>query len=186
MVLRTPEDDYFLKVPKALRHRLTDALGVGAKIAVWGDEVYDEHPERGPKRVVSRVQMLTGSGAGVPVVCPIRVCTKKSCWRSGGKELWRSLEDSVAQRGLEGIVVLEGVDCLDHCKKGPNAEWQGQDYHHCKPADAETILDAVQRGKEEGAKDEGGRMTDEEDGIGGGGQRRAGGGVTGTCAGGQP
>lgn len=143
MVLRTEKDDCFLKVPKALRHRLTGALIPGSKIAVTGHQVVEESG-RGPKMVVSTVQLLTAAGTAVPVGCPIRVCTKKNCWRSGGKELWHALETTLAERGLTGVVQLEEVDCLDHCKRAPNAEWQGCEFHRCSPKDAEKIVDAVE------------------------------------------
>ena len=143
MVLRTGREDCFLKVPKALRHRLTGSLYPGSKIAVTGYEVMEEGG-RGPKLVVSSVHLVTSSGLEVPAGCPIRVCTKKNCWRSGGKELWHALEATLAERGLTGVVQLEGVDCLDHCKRAPNAEWQGCEFHRCHPRDAEKIVDAVE------------------------------------------
>jgi hypothetical protein len=143
MVLRTEKEDCFLKVPKALRHRLTGALYPGTKIAVTGHEVIGEGGS-GPRLVVSSVHVVTPSGLEVPAGCPIRVCTKKNCWRSGGKELWHALEGTLAERGLTGVVQLEGVDCLDHCKRAPNAEWQGCEFHRCSPRDAEKIVDAVQ------------------------------------------
>jgi hypothetical protein len=143
MVLRTEKEDHFLKVPKALRHRLTGALFPGSKIAVTGHEVHEEGG-RGPKLVVETVHLVTAAGLEVPAGCPIRVCTKKNCWRSGGKELWHALEAELAERGLTGVVQLEGVDCLDHCKKAPNAEWEGCEFHRCTPRDAERIVDTVE------------------------------------------
>lgn len=143
MVLRTGEEDFFLKVPKDFRHRLAAALAPGSKISVAGHEVCEDG-SRGPKLVVSTVQMVTPSGVAIPIGCPIRVCTKKNCWRSGGKELWDALETQLAERGLTGAIQLEGVDCLDHCKRAPNAEWQGCEFHRCSPADAEKIVDTLQ------------------------------------------
>jgi hypothetical protein len=144
MVLRTDQEDCFLKVPKDLRHHLASALSPGSQIAVSGDEELDDG-KSDPKRVVSRVQLLTASGTAIPILCPIRVCTKKNCWRSGGKQLWHAFEESLARRGLTDAVQLEGVDCLDDCDRAPNAEWQGCKFHRCTLADAEKIVDIVQK-----------------------------------------
>ncbi|MEP6668746.1 MAG: (2Fe-2S) ferredoxin domain-containing protein [Chthoniobacter sp.] len=142
MVLRVGGEDHFLKVEKELRHRLKATLAPGSEILVSGAEV-DDHGRPILKRVVSDVRLMTANG---PVACvryPVRVCTKKTCWRNGGQELWHALEGTLARRGFTATVELEGVHCLDHCKRGPNAEWQGHDYHHCTPRDAERIVDAA-------------------------------------------
>ena len=148
MVLRTDQEDHLLKVPRDLRHHLASTLSPGSHIAVSGEEELDEG-KSDPKRVVSKVQLLTPSGTAVPILCPIRVCTKKNCWRSGGKQLWHALEESLARRGLADAVQLEAVDCLDDCDRAPTAEWQGCKFHRCTPADAEKIVDSVQE-KERG------------------------------------
>jgi predicted metal-binding protein len=153
MVLRTDGEEHLLKVPKELRHQLTTSLAPGTKVAVTGDEVVEEG-EHAPKRVVSQVQRLTSSGEAVIIHCPIRVCSKKNCWRSGGKELWHALEASLARRGLSDSVPLETVDCMDHCKRAPNAEWEGREFLRCSLEDAEKIVDLVQaRDRERSAHD---------------------------------
>jgi len=136
MVVRVEGEEHFLKVEKELRHRLKHALTPGSEILVSGHESPGDR-----KRVVSNVHLITPEGPVACATCPIRVCTKKTCWRNGGKELWEALEGSIARRELATEVQLEGVHCLDHCKRGPNAEWQGHDFHHCTPRDAERIVD---------------------------------------------
>jgi hypothetical protein len=147
MVLRIGKEDHFLKVEKELRHRLKTALTPGSEILVSGPEA-DEHGRPVCKRVVSDVRLMTPHGPVACARCPIRVCTKKTCWRNGGQELWQALEGTLTRRGLTDAVPLEGVHCLDHCKRGPNAEWQGHDFHHCTLRDAERIV-ATAAGKEE-------------------------------------
>ena len=139
MVLRVGQEEHFLKVEKELRHRLKTTLAPGSEILVSGPEV-DDHGRPLLKRVVSGVRLMTAHGLVACVRCPIRVCTKKNCWRNGGQELWHALEGTLARHDLAEAVQLEGVHCLDHCKRGPNAEWQGHDYHHCTPRDAERIV----------------------------------------------
>ncbi|HSI10745.1 MAG TPA: (2Fe-2S) ferredoxin domain-containing protein [Chthoniobacter sp.] len=135
LVLRMGDEEHFLKVEKALRHRLKHSLMPGTEILVSG------HARSGDgKREVSNVHILTPEGPVACATCPIRVCTKKTCWRNGGKELWDALENTIAQHGLADEVQIEGVNCLDHCKRGPNAEWQGHDFHHCTTRDAERIV----------------------------------------------
>jgi NADH:ubiquinone oxidoreductase subunit E len=68
------------------------------------------------------------------------VCAHKDCWRSGGRELWRELKRQIDEGGLGDIVRLKAVDCLDECKRGPNAEAGGCEFHRCSPRDAENIL----------------------------------------------
>lgn len=142
MVLRVAQEEHFLKVEKELRNRLKTALFPGSEIVVSGHERPGDQ-----KRVVSEVKLMTADGAVACTQCPIRVCTKKTCWRNGGKELWQALEETLTRNGLTGVVPLEGVHCLDHCKHGPNAEWQGHDFHHCSPKDAEQIVGKVRSGE---------------------------------------
>jgi len=135
MVVRADGEEHFLKMEKELRERLKHTLSPGVEILVSGHE----RPADG-RRVVSNVHFITPEGPVACATCPVRVCTKKTCWRNGGKELWEAMEASIAHHGLAEEVQLEGVHCLDHCNRGPNAEWQGHNFHHCTPRDAERII----------------------------------------------
>jgi hypothetical protein len=146
MVLRVAGEEHFLKVEKDLRHRVKASVAMGTEIVVEGAEEIEEG-RVGAKRVVSTVRMAGAEGSAICMQCPIRVCTKNKCWHHGGKELWKALEETIAHRGLGDEVQLEGVHCLDHCKKGPNAEWEGHDFHYCTPRDAARIVATV-AGKE--------------------------------------
>lgn len=138
MVLRVDGEELYLKVPKELREQLAGQLPAGEEIVATG---MDESGGRGTKRVVSSVR--SASGAAICAVCPILVCTKKNCWRSGGRELWSTLERHLEDAGLADAVTLKGVDCLDHCKHAPNAEWQDHSYQLCGPRDAAAIVARV-------------------------------------------
>lgn len=135
MVLRVAQEEHFLKVEKALRQRLQRTLIPGSEILVIGHERAADK-----RRVVDIVKLMTSEGPVACASCPIRICTKKTCWRNGGKELWQALETALDRDGLTQAVQLEGVHCLDHCKQGPNVEWQGHHFHHCTPRDAERIV----------------------------------------------
>jgi hypothetical protein len=133
MALCVADDEIYLKVPKALRRELEGRLMAGQEVVVTGQQ---SSGERGA-RVVSQVRI---AGQEVCVSCPVRICTKKNCWRSGGKELWADMERRIAAAGLADSVKLQAVDCLDHCKLAPNIEHAGQDYHRCTPRDLDAIL----------------------------------------------
>lgn len=137
MVLRVNGEEMYLKVPKSLRHELDGTLQSGQGIVVTGTESFDRETGR-EKRVVLQVRI---SGRAECVSCPIRVCVKKSCWRNGGRELWAALERKVEEAGLGESVKLKAVNCLDHCKRGPNAEIAGRDFHRCRPQDVGEILE---------------------------------------------
>ncbi len=137
LVLRIEGEEIFLKIPKALRHELEEVLHREQSIVVTGSE--SEEASRGRDgRVVLQVRI---AGESACVTCPIRVCAKKNCWRNGGKELYRALEQKIEEAGLGGTVKLKAVDCLDHCKHGPNAQIGGHDFHRCTPRDAERLLE---------------------------------------------
>ena len=136
MVVRASDGETYLKVPKHLRKTLSATLSPGQQIIARGTTKPDRETGA-PRYLLTQVRLATGT----VLACPIRVCVKKNCWRNGGRELWDALEDGIAEAGLEDALRLKAVDCLDHCKRGPNAECAGRNFHHCRPADAEKILE---------------------------------------------
>lgn len=138
MVLRVAGEERYLRVPKALRKELDGTLRAGQELIVSGADASVEHDGPG-EPVVSRVRV---AGQSACVVCPIRICTKKNCWRNGGRELWTTLEMKIETAGLSDAVRLKAVGCMDHCKRGPNAEFGGRDFHHCSPRTADEILES--------------------------------------------
>ena len=56
-----------------------------------------------------------------PLPCgKILVCQKSDCWKRGGKEACRLLEETLASQGLTDRVEVKKTGCLKHCKAGPN------------------------------------------------------------------
>jgi hypothetical protein len=141
MVLRVAGEELYLKVPKELRQVIERRIMAGDEVVVHGTE---ESGDRRAKRLVSQVWLA--AEPGVCAICPIEVCTKKNCWRQGGKELWSELEHRLAKAGLQGLVELQGVDCLDRCKHAPNADWNDHEFEDCGPRDVEAIVAKVQEG----------------------------------------
>jgi len=133
MVLRVGNEEIYLKVPKVLRKELDGVLSSNQEVVAIGREGAE-----GPKsRVVVQVRTIGNERC---IACPILVCTKKNCWRNGGKELWAALEQKIAEAGLSETVKLQGVDCLDRCKHAPNVDCGGREYERCSTADAAEIL----------------------------------------------
>ena len=154
MLLRQDGHDRLLKVPRLLRRRIMGKFRVGEPISVAVTE------ERGadtsvPRQVVSRVlptaadttDTVLASVAAMPAAsCVVRVCSKKNCWRNGGRELWETLGREVGAGGHVGNIELRQVGCLDRCKQAPNADGGNRVYTRCSPADAGAIIAQVTGG----------------------------------------
>lgn len=137
MVLRSAGEEIFLEISKALCRELEGILVVGQEVVVTGEEPSTEVTGR-RRRIVSQVRRPEAS---VPRGgYPVRVCANKTCWRNGGQELWRTLEQKIAESGLVGVVALKPSPCMDLCKRGPNVEVGGQEYHGCSSSTADEIL----------------------------------------------
>ncbi len=148
--------EHLLKVPRLLRRRMIGKFTPGEPVRVAGTEEID--PATGKsKRVVDRVlppdaapasllvDLAAVSGPASPpaapaVVCTVRVCAKKSCWRRGGRELWDALVQARDAAGLADRVELRQTGCLDRCKHGPNADAGRREHSRCSPRDAAAIL----------------------------------------------
>jgi Thioredoxin-like [2Fe-2S] ferredoxin len=147
MLLRVEESEpVALKLPKDLRRALESRLAPGVRVAVLGIEYRDFAGES--KYVVSHLRVLSPAPSGTLDACekcPIQVCAKKNCWKNGGKELFERLQVRVAQLGLESVVNVKAVGCLDNCKRRANAECGKRMYERC---DAESVDEIIERVKE--------------------------------------
>lgn len=143
MLLRVPDGEVLrLKVPKEIRKSFENRLKPGMELAARGVEKRSFFEP--PKRSVSWLRLLSVVPAAAKpsacAKCPIRVCSKKNCWKSGGKELWAHLEKRIAEEGLEDVVELKAVGCLGNCKRAPNAVYSRELYGRCTKADADAML----------------------------------------------
>jgi Thioredoxin-like [2Fe-2S] ferredoxin len=134
MVLRTGGDELFLGVTAPLRTRLAKLLAPGQEIVVAGKTLTGT-------RVTELVSHAWIEGQPVSAGC-IRVCSKKKCWRAGGKEIWDTLNGYLPQSELGQCLKLETVHCLDNCKHGPNLEFDGSLVQHCTTKKAVELLKA--------------------------------------------
>ncbi len=124
MLLRTEKAEVELKLPAALRKKIRKRLVEGMELVVAG---FEEGVDTRRKRLVLKVEFPAREAAGpARVLCPLQVCTKKHCWRSGGQELWTALKRQLKDAGLQETISVESVHCLDNCKQGPNLTCQGE------------------------------------------------------------
>jgi hypothetical protein len=146
MLLRQGAEEILLKVPKELRRLLDARLERGESIVVFGSEIIEKRSGL-PRLVVSKIQRGSAAGAGTLgnpcLACPILVCTKKNCWRSGGKELFAALGNALLDRDLGAIVEVREIECLGHCDVAPNCEWNNHEYHNCSPKHARWIVEQI-------------------------------------------
>ena len=136
MLLRTLDQELLLKIPKELRQELDGMLREGMRITATGHEEMDgEHC----RPVVSQVIFAPDEPSAS---CTIRVCSKKNCWKSGGREVALVLEKELERTGLDGRVRLKISGCLDHCKFAPTVACNERIIERC---DAECARELVER-----------------------------------------
>jgi hypothetical protein len=143
LLLQAGEETLFFKLPGSLRKQFADRLVTGHSIVVSGVEQRDQL-SGWVRRIISRLQFLEVQ----PVACghcTIRVCAKKNCWKSGGKELWQALEQEIASAGLIGAVRLKAVGCLDRCKRAPNLDCGDIELERCTSEMARTLIGDLAR-----------------------------------------
>ena len=51
----------------------------------------------------------------------VLVCGSGDCKKRGSKDVRKALKNELRERGMLGDVRIDSVDCLGHCKHGPNA-----------------------------------------------------------------
>lgn len=50
----------------------------------------------------------------------ILLCRKSSCWKRGGKVIYKEILKKLQEYGLEDSVAIEKTGCMGHCKSAPN------------------------------------------------------------------
>lgn len=136
LVLRTLAQEMMFKVPKELREELDGMMLRGGTITVHGiEEQEDEHHQF----VVNALELGPGNR---PDACTIRVCTKKNCWKQGGREVSDALQRELEDAGLSRMVRVKLSGCLDCCKRPPAMMCNERCMDLCTP---ETAVDLVTR-----------------------------------------
>lgn len=132
LLLYTATGEVQLKVPRTLRLQLDGRLTIGSPLTVFG---FEQEAYGKPHLAAVRIRIAS---TGACHTCPIQVCTKKNCWRQGGRELWHTLEQELAS--LPAAPALEKVDCLDRCKQAPNFDFGPLEFEHATPERARRFV----------------------------------------------
>jgi (2Fe-2S) ferredoxin len=109
-----------VKIAKTLRKALPALLQPGVPVTISGirsrrqgsSEIRLKAKSIKPVSTASAFQ--TGHRKG-----SIAICSKKNCWKRGGKDLWETLEQTLIDRGLTDQIKLKRTGCLKNCKKCP-------------------------------------------------------------------
>ncbi len=142
MVLRTGGQDHLVKVPRLLRRRVIGTFRAGQVMRVIGmQEIDGRHVAE--QIVPGGVEVVPPAVQTRAITCTVKVCAKKNCWRSGGREIFKSLKQETAAHGLAERVEIKAVGCLDRCKQAPNLDTPWREYRHCAMRDAKSILAEV-------------------------------------------
>lgn len=163
IVLKTPQGEQTVQLPKPLRAIAQQELTLGEPVRVWAAPAKKgtakKHSEPlcatqliplSPKARVSAPldteatakasQSKKSKQSKKPASqLTVQLCQKKNCCKRGGNNLWTAFE--VASR-TEKSFQIEAVGCLGGCKNGPNIRLLPENvkYHHVQPAEIDTLL----------------------------------------------
>lgn len=147
------EREYWIKVPKEMRHQLDRDLIPGCWVAVTGMSKLDR--QKGiVKLTAAEVRLTTKPSDGLTMVCsspplPVKqvkasilVCQKSSCWQRGGKTVCQALQHSLDELGLTDRVEIKTTGCLKKCQQGPNLVVMPDrtSYSNFQPQEIEALL----------------------------------------------
>lgn len=154
LLLQAGGAEYTIKLPKYLRPMLVRDLAPGEFIQVWA------YPEGDRWRAVNiltlpeceAVALRKQWGDLAPVadlaqpkqkrMC-IEVCSKGTCFKQGGRQIYHALQDAVDGNPDLAHVSIKATGCMKACKQGPNLRLpNGKMLHRTSPAEALARLDA--------------------------------------------
>ena len=109
-----------VKIAKTLRRALPALLQPGVPVTISGIRIRRKGAlefrlkANSIKPLSTAAAFQTGQRKG-----SIAICSKKNCWKRGGKDLWETLEKTIVDRGLTDQIKLKRTGCLKNCKKCP-------------------------------------------------------------------
>ena len=127
--LTASDQEYWIKLPKELRHHLNPAIIPGCCLEIRGTsklclktgkiKLKADLVQLLPQETPSQGEMVCQISAK-PAQASILICQKSSCWKRGGKAICQALADGLRDRGLTDRVQIKRTGCLKQCKQGPN------------------------------------------------------------------
>lgn len=149
---------YRIKLHKRVWRDLVVCPAVGDRLWVMGERVYK--PQKADYRYkADYIEVLSKAVSGA--IAPdsalsvssrptsskpkgkILVCQKSSCCRRGGKELWQTLEQTLAEENLQDHISLKSTGCMGQCKQGPVMVLAKKRYTQVKPKQVKPLLDTL-------------------------------------------
>ena len=132
-----------VKIGKTLRKALPALLQPGIPVTVTGvrkrrkGSTETRLKARSIKPISTAAAFQTGYRKG-----SIAICSKKNCWKRGGKDLWQTLKKAIVSRGLTDQIKVKRTGCLKNCKKCPCLVCLPDRAIHkrLKPVDAPAVL----------------------------------------------
>lgn len=139
--LRTETQTYAIKLPKYLRPMMVRELTVGTFVQVWA------YPDEERWRGINILPLSDGEAIALqqawqtqgidleaeprnhpseiqtesqPQKLCVQVCRKGKCFKQGGRQVMQSLEAAIADDPNLQHLSVEGVGCMNACKRGPN------------------------------------------------------------------
>jgi NADH:ubiquinone oxidoreductase subunit E len=68
------------------------------------------------------------------------VCSKKNCWRQGGREIAHLVERELESAGLQRLVRVKLSGCLDCCKSAPTIACNERLIANCERETVEKLV----------------------------------------------
>ena len=134
ITLRTPAQEYAIKLPKYLRPVVVRELAPHAFVQVWAYP--DDDQWRGINILpLAEAEAITlrnlwqelpppatpAQADSRPQLC-VKVCSKGKCFKRGGRQILQTLQTEVAANPDLSHVSVKGVGCMSACKHGPNLQ----------------------------------------------------------------
>ena len=123
--------EYWIKLPKELRHTLDPQIIPGSWLEVSGCrkvckktgkvKLKAEFVQRATApREPGTTVFVPPNSTSKPAKASILVCQKSDCVKRGGRQVCQVIEQQLRDRGLEDCVQIKKTGCLKQCKKAPN------------------------------------------------------------------
>jgi (2Fe-2S) ferredoxin len=129
--LTVSEREYWIKLPKELRHQLDPQIMPGVWLKISG--IQERCLKTGKLKLEADAVHLAASVSdsaselaaelstkNKAAKASILVCQKSSCRQRGGDALCQAIAANLQERGLEDRVQIKKTGCLKQCKQGPN------------------------------------------------------------------
>lgn len=124
------DTEYWIKPEKEIRETLNTAIAPGTFLEITGTSEWKsgllklkadnikilDHQIISSPSVAVETQTTSAKSRKACVL----VCQKSTCWKRGGQEVCKAIENTIHDQGLTEQVQVKLTGCLKQCKQGPN------------------------------------------------------------------